>query len=277
MSTAKPARAIVYGLADPKSNELKYVGTTRQTLTVQLDKHLGDDCSHPLLSWLSNLKKSGLAPEIFEIESVDPGDDWYEAEQFWTTYFRGIGADLLNIAESIENRMPLRYRTTMGLFATGVTIILAGGGKDVHGMTANGVTSLSLEPRLIIVCPSKKSRMASYLKRGQNFTLNILGNHQETLANYFACGSDQLLAPKYEFVSWAAAGTVPRLGDCIGALACRVHEVHEGGDHWIVVGEVDGLYNGSAPCEPLLFFSGGYHSAAKTEPGHLKPTADPYT
>ncbi len=93
MNTAKP---IIYGLACPKSKQLKYVGTTIQTLTVQLSRHLRDDSGHPLVAWLRNLHKWGLAPEIFEIESVAPGDNWHEVEQLWTAYFRGIGADLLN-------------------------------------------------------------------------------------------------------------------------------------------------------------------------------------
>jgi flavin reductase (DIM6/NTAB) family NADH-FMN oxidoreductase RutF len=55
-----------------------------------------------------------------------------------------------------------------------------------------------------------------------------------------------------------------------------VSEIHEGGDHWIVVGEVIGLYRGPAPYRPLLFFGGGYHSPAKYEPEHLQPSSDPY-
>lgn len=93
MNTAKP---IIYGLADPKSKQLKYIGTTTQTLTAQLSKHIRDDSGHPLVAWLRNLHQWGLAPEIFEIERVAPGDNWREMEHFWTTYFRGIGADLLN-------------------------------------------------------------------------------------------------------------------------------------------------------------------------------------
>lgn len=269
-------QAIVYGLADPKNNQLRYVGTTTQTLPIRLNEHLRDERRHHLVSWFNTLRSRHLVPDIFEIERLSPRDDWHEAEQFWTTYFRGIGADLLNGSEGHESRIAAQYRRTMGLFATGVTVILAAEGKAVHAMTANGVTSLSLEPTLIIVCPSKTCRMASYLKKGRNFTLNILGEHQEVLANYFAGGSEQVKAPKCEFVHWAEAGAVPRLAGCIGALACRVHDVHEGGDHWIVVGEVIGLHNGSVSHRPLLFFSGGYHFAATVEPRHLKPTADPY-
>ena len=92
-TTAKP---IIYGLADPKSKKLKYIGTTTQTLTRQLSQHLRDDSSHALHAWLRHLHQWGMFPEIFEIERVAPGDDWHKLEQCWRTYFKGIGADLLN-------------------------------------------------------------------------------------------------------------------------------------------------------------------------------------
>ncbi|GMQ89891.1 MAG: flavin reductase family protein [Gammaproteobacteria bacterium] len=168
------------------------------------------------------------------------------------------------------------YRETMGLFATGVTVILAGQDNDIRGMTANCVTSLSLEPILIIVCPSKKSHLSSYLKKGRHFTLNILGERQEAIANYFACGSSQTATPEFEFVTWPAAGSVPRLRDCPGAVACQVFDIHDGGDHWIVVGEVVGVHRGPAPHRPLLFFGGSYHSPARKEPEHLEPSSGPY-
>ena len=174
---------------------------------------------------------------------------------------------------SLDSRI---YRDIWGGFVTGVTVITTDCDGWLHGMTANGVTSLSLDPTLIIVCPSKKSHMSSYLKRGREFTLNILSEKQEAVANYFACASAQRVLPKLEFVTWPAAGSVPRLCQCLGAVACRVSEIHEGGDHWIVVGEVIGLYRGPAPHRPLLFFGGGYHSPAKDEPEHLQPSSDPY-
>ncbi len=163
----------------------------------------------------------------------------------------------------------------MGLFATGVAVVLTGRDGDVRGMTANGVTSLSLDPTLIIVCPSKKSRMASRLKVGCPFTLNILREDQERIANYFAGGGNPGAA-EFEFITWPEAARVPRLAGCIGALACRVNEIHEGGDHWIVVAEVTGLHRGPEPHRPLLFYGGGYHSPTLEEPEHLEPASDPY-
>lgn len=166
-----------------------------------------------------------------------------------------------------------QYRKTIGLFATGVTVILTEKDGEVHGMTANAVTSLSLDPTLVIVCPSKKAHLESLLVDSVTFTVNILGDHQETLSNYFAAGTDK---PEFEFVRWPVVERAPRLGGCIGALACRVHRRHEGGDHQIVVGEVLETYIAEEPHWPLLYFGGGYHFPSRRETSHLIPAADPY-
>ncbi len=166
-----------------------------------------------------------------------------------------------------------QYRKTIGLFATGVTVILTEKDGEVHGMTANAVTSLSLDPTLIIVCPSNKAHLEQLLTVGVTFTVNILGDHQERLSNYFAAGTDK---PEFDLLPWPAAEKAPRLKGCIGALACRVYERHDGGDHKIVVGEVMDTYVADGPHWPLLYFGGGYHFPSRREAEHLEPSADPY-
>jgi len=172
-----------------------------------------------------------------------------------------------------------RYRKTIGLFATGVTVLLAEKEGELRGMTANAVTSLSLDPTLLIVCPSKKSRFAQLLEEGVPFTVNILGDHQEDVSNHFARTHDDGLkgaeGEPYALTRWADEGLAPRLNDCIGAMACRVHRMHDGGDHWIVVGEVTDLYDLEGELWPLLFFRGRYHHPSRTS-GEL-PAADPYS
>ena len=170
------------------------------------------------------------------------------------------------------------YRNVIGLFATGVTVLLTEKDGELRGMTANAVTSLSLDPTLLIVCPSKSSRFAQMLEVGANFSVNILGDHQEQDSNFFAgtqeggLGKDDACGIE----NWAASDTAPRLRDCIGAMACRVHQMHDGGDHWIVVGEVVDLYQGESEPWPLLFFEGGYHQPSRMAGQHLDPAADPF-
>lgn len=171
----------------------------------------------------------------------------------------------------------LAYRKTIGLFATGVTVILAERDGQIHGMTANSVTSVSLEPTLVLVCPSKQANMARFLTTPEAyFTINILSEEQELLSNYFARWRGQDEPPAYRLIPWPAAGNVPRLDGCLGALACRVYRIYEGGDHWIVVGEVVDLYRSEGPYRPLLFFAGEYHQLRRQEPEHVPPSADPY-
>ena len=170
-----------------------------------------------------------------------------------------------------------RYRKTIGLFATGVSVLLAEKDGEIRGMTANAVTSLSLDPTLLIVCPSKKSRFSGLIEPGGTFSVNILGDHQEDVSNHFAKTGDKSLqietGEPYPVVRWGEGGLAPRLEDCICALACRVQQVHDGGDHWIVVGEVCDLYDLEGELWPLLFFRGRYQHPSRD--AGQRPAADP--
>jgi flavin reductase (DIM6/NTAB) family NADH-FMN oxidoreductase RutF len=178
------------------------------------------------------------------------------------------------------------YRKTIGRFATGVTVILTERDGDVRGMTANAVTSVSLDPTLLLFCPSKKARFSELVREGGDFTVNILADHQESLSNYFARTPDASFKvgryggegqPEFELLSWPEAGAAPRLDDCLGALGCRVQTICDGGDHWIVVGEVAALHREEKGCWPLLFFQGGYRHPSRMAREHLDPATDPYT
>lgn len=161
-----------------------------------------------------------------------------------------------NVAAAPEPPDPRHYRRVIGLFATGVTVIVTQVGDECHGMTANAVTSLSLDPLLLIVCVDKRARMAKLLEPGEAFTVNILREDQETLSRYFAGGARQgMPRPDFDFAAWHGA---PRLADCLAALACRVDRVLEGGDHWVVIGRVVDMHEGGPPLRPLLFFGGAY-------------------
>jgi hypothetical protein len=92
---------IVYGIADPVTKQLRYVGKTITSLPRRFDAHLNNArhrAKRPSEHWMASLLKRGIRPEIFEIEVCAPGADWEEAEQFWIAYFRSIGCRLLNLA-----------------------------------------------------------------------------------------------------------------------------------------------------------------------------------
>ncbi len=160
---------------------------------------------------------------------------------------------------------PRAYRNTVGLFASGVTVVAVVHDDDeLHAMTANAITSLSLEPPLVIFCLAKRARMVDELKRANGFSINILHEDQQPLSDYFAGRRTGPTPPPFRFVAWEGG---PRLEGCTGAIACRLHEVIEGGDHYIVIGRVIGLYQSPEPRRPLLFFAGTYR--------HLEEVAVP--
>lgn len=155
----------------------------------------------------------------------------------------------------------------MGLFATGVTVVATGSGEDLRAMTANAVTSLSLEPALLICCLSKKAKMTSRLQKEQGFSVNILCQEQQDLSTYFAGGWKDETRPDFEFVPWQGG---PLLQGCAAAIGCELVQMLEGGDHWIVIGRVVALCEGAVPTNPLIFYRGHYHSLA-TKPANEIP------
>ncbi len=150
------------------------------------------------------------------------------------------------------------------MFTTGVAVLLAEQDGLVRGMTANALASLSLEPVRLVVCPAKCTPFAGVLDTGSRFTINILGEHQQAHSELFASNLAPLDAgsrhadPDFELIEWMEAGGAPRLSDCLAALACRVERLVDGGDHWIVIGDVTTLYRSQSDRAPLLYFGGAY-------------------
>lgn len=147
------------------------------------------------------------------------------------------------------------FREVLGLFATGVAVIATRIDGQVHAMTANSVSSLSLDPLLVLFCPAKKARFSQLLPRASQFSVNFLRDEQEALSTYFAGASAQAEPPRHRFVD---ADGIPRLEGCLGSLMCTRQAMHEGGDHWIVTLAVHGLKRGVEPLRPLLYFRGKY-------------------
>jgi len=169
------------------------------------------------------------------------------------------------------------YRSSIGLFATGITVLIIEHEGEIRCMTANAVSSLSLEPIQLLVCPSKKASFSEFLQKGAHFSVNVLGIHQEQLSNYFAGAKTDTEDNRIHYdMLFSESFLAPRLNDCIASFACQISQQHDGGDHWIVVGEVIELYKNEKNLEPLLFFGGKYHYPASVEDEHIQPAADPY-
>jgi hypothetical protein len=80
----------IYGLFDPRTSELRYVGMTSRTLKERLNKHLHDNTKTHKTCWIKSLKNINLIPEIFLFEEV-PDNEWQYWEKWYITYFKSIG------------------------------------------------------------------------------------------------------------------------------------------------------------------------------------------
>ena len=150
------------------------------------------------------------------------------------------------------------FRSTVGAFATGVTVVTTRGEEHAYGMTANAFSSVSLDPPLILVCVINPSEGAEHITRNGVFAVNILSVDQEPLSRYFASrdrpkGRDAFRDVPHRF---AASGS-PILEGSAAFMDCRLHTTHEAGDHLIFIGEVLELevQDGGTP---LVFHGGGY-------------------
>jgi flavin reductase (DIM6/NTAB) family NADH-FMN oxidoreductase RutF len=169
-----------------------------------------------------------------------------------------------------------QFRNTMGLFATGVAVIAVPAGDEVQAMTANAVSSVSLDPLLLLFCPAKKSHLSQHLAPAVPFSVNLLRADQVGISTYFAGAWLEPVPPPFRFVR---VGATPKLEGCLASLICSVRSIVDGGDHWVVVGTVHELQQGSGPDEPLLFYKGRYGqlklSAAGAAPDLAAVTDEP--
>lgn len=153
---------------------------------------------------------------------------------------------------------PSLQRRIFGQFATGVTVITTKFGEELHGMTANAVTSLSLSPPLALVAVDRQAHMHEQLRRAGAFAINILRADQESLSQRFAKRGPKEFGD-LAFTPGPHSGAAV-FADVLAWVDCRLAETLPGGDHDIFVGEiVAGECVGGAP---LLYFAGKYAKLA---------------
>ncbi|MFJ1764954.1 flavin reductase family protein [Amycolatopsis sp. NPDC088138] len=150
-------------------------------------------------------------------------------------------------------------RQVMGQFATGVTVLTAGG-DDAHGMTANAFSSVSLDPPLVLCCVSKAARMHASIVTAGSFAVNFLAADQQRLSEYFADWRRPDGMAQFESVGYTpgAKTGAPLLTGVLAWVECELNQVIEGGDHSIFLGRVVTTGRGTAE-HALVFYGGGYH------------------
>jgi flavin reductase (DIM6/NTAB) family NADH-FMN oxidoreductase RutF len=155
---------------------------------------------------------------------------------------------------------PELFRRALGNFATGVTVITVEREPgQVHGMTANSFTSVSISPFLVLVCVDQDARLLSFLKAQRRFGVSVLHSSQQALSEHFAKGeqgpeADEQLGIHFR---WTETG-VPLLEGALAHLACNVVAEHLAGDHTVFLAEVESVDLKEG--EPLLYYRGQYRS-----------------
>lgn len=147
-------------------------------------------------------------------------------------------------------------RRVMSRFATGVTVLTAGGGVP-QGMTANAFTSVSLEPPLVLCCLSLDARLREAVAATGAFGVSLLSADQEDAARYFADRSRPDGVAQFSAYGWEPGPRTgaPLLSGSLGWLECEVERSYPGGDHVILLGRVVTALQGTGS-EALLFVHG---------------------
>jgi len=156
---------------------------------------------------------------------------------------------------------PARFRQVLGHFCTGVTVITTVD-SDGHpaGFACQSFAALSLDPPLVLFCPSRASATWPRIARAGHFCANVLTAGQRDLARVFGTAG----ADKFAGVAWSpSASGAPVLAGVLTWVGCEVEVAHEAGDHYVVLGRVTEL--GPVGTEaPLLFYRGRYGVTAAT-------------
>jgi flavin reductase (DIM6/NTAB) family NADH-FMN oxidoreductase RutF len=146
-----------------------------------------------------------------------------------------------------------QFRDVIGHFATGVTVITAVDGEEQYGTTASAISSLSLEPPMLLICMNRQSSTGAAVGRVRRFAVNILNEHQDDLARRFATKAQgkfdgvQLLTGRYG---------EPLLADALAHVECHVVEEVSGGSHTVFLAEV---HRASASAgTPLAYYRGEF-------------------
>ncbi|MET9488282.1 3-hydroxy-9,10-secoandrosta-1,3,5(10)-triene-9,17-dione monooxygenase reductase subunit [Nocardia sp. NPDC006630] len=149
-----------------------------------------------------------------------------------------------------------QFRNVLGQFCTGITVITTfdSDGAPI-GFACQSFAALSLEPPLVLFCPTKASKSWAAIEANGKFCVNILAEEQQPVCARF--GSRE--PDKFAGVPWRTSDLeLPLLDDALATIECTVDQVIDGGDHYIVIGRVQALSESTDSGRPLLFYRGQY-------------------
>ena len=189
------------------------------------------------------------APQEFEVAI---GDAISAPEAFGASFDAAPAVGELELGEGLEGDPAVAFRRTLGMFATGVTVLTTRVGEQVHGMTANAFMSVSRRPPLVLVSIDRRARLGALLHEGTRFGVSVLEARQTGLSDRFAGRvSDEVPEATFEVVH-----ETPLVEGALAHLVTRVVRSYWGGDHSLFLGQVEFARYGEG--RPLLFHGGRY-------------------
>ncbi len=151
----------------------------------------------------------------------------------------------------LEGDPAIAFRRTLGMFATGVTVLTTRVGEKAHGMTANAFMSVSLRPPLVLISLDRRTRLCGMLHEGSRFGVSVLAQRQWELSDTYARSARDGVEPEFVVIR-----ETPLVQDALAHLVARVVRSYWGGDHSLFLGHVEYARYGEG--EPLLFHGGRY-------------------
>ena len=157
--------------------------------------------------------------------------------------------------------VPDTFRSVLGSFATGVTVVTTRLGETVHGATMSAFASVSIDPPYVLICADHGSASRELIGKSGVFAVNILHEGQSGLSASLADKSTAEQASAHELDDVAHSPGVtgaPILDDRLAYADCRVVNAVEAGDHTIYVGLVEDAGVSPGERQPLVYFRGRY-------------------
>jgi 3-hydroxy-9,10-secoandrosta-1,3,5(10)-triene-9,17-dione monooxygenase reductase component len=169
-------------------------------------------------------------------------------------------------ADPLDAVSPDVFRSVMGHFVTGITVVTTLAGGRPQGITVNALSSVSLEPPLVMVALDRRRFITPSVRNAGRYAVNVLSEDQQDLSDCFAGAPVEPGRDAFCGARWTAGPTgLPLLDGAIATLECTVVQTFEAGDHELFIGRVDTLGSREDRPMPLLFYRRQYLRIQRAE------------
>jgi 3-hydroxy-9,10-secoandrosta-1,3,5(10)-triene-9,17-dione monooxygenase reductase component len=166
---------------------------------------------------------------------------------------------------------PDDFRLVMGHFVTGVTVVTTLDGGEPQGITVNALSSVSLQPPLVMVALDRRRFITPAVRRAGRYAVNVLSEDQQPLSDCFAGAPVQPGRDAFCGATWTPGSTgLPLIERAIATLECTVVQTFQAGDHELFIGRVDAMANADPHPMPLLYYRRQYLRIQRAETSPLE-------